>query len=76
SKEYSFKAAPETLTNELGLSSDKTPAAFMVNGMICEENNLFIDALAYYRDAASQETEVQEYKNAYNNLLKRLSDTK
>lgn len=73
SKEYNFKLAPESLTSELGLSQDKTPAAAMVNGMICEENNLFMDALAYYKEAASLEAEVPEYKNAYDNLLKRLS---
>lgn len=73
SKEYNFKLAPESLTTELGLSQDKTPAAAMVNGMICEENNLFMDALAYYKEAASLEAEVPEYKNAYENLLKRLS---
>lgn len=76
SKEYNFKIAPETLTNELGLSTEKTPAAAMVNGMICEENSLFIDALAYYKEASTQESEVLEYKNAYDNLLKRLSGIK
>lgn len=73
SKDYNFKLVPENLTSELGLSQEKTPAAAMVNGMICEENNLFIDALAYYKEASNQEVEVQEYKNAYDNLLKKMS---
>lgn len=76
SKDYNFKLAPEALSNELGLSTEKSPAASMVNGMICEENNLYIDALAYYKEAASQEADVQEYKNAYDGLLKRLTGVK
>lgn len=76
SKEYSFKQAPATTTAELGLSQEKTPVSYMVNGMICEENNLFIDALAYYKEAADKEADVPEYKNAYENLLKKISGSK
>ena len=76
SKEYSFKQAPEATTADLGLSAEKTPVTYMVNGMICEENNLFIDALAYYKEASDSESSIPEYKNAYENLLRRLSGTK
>lgn len=76
SKEYSFKLAPETVTNELGLSEEKSPVNYMVNGMICEEHNLYLDALAYYKEASNLESGVEEYKTAYENLAKRISGAK
>ena len=76
SKEYSFKLAPETVTSELGLSDEKSPVNFMVNGMICEEHNLYLDALAYYKEASNLEASVEEYKTAYDNLAKRISGVK
>jgi hypothetical protein len=48
SNEYSFKLAGTA--EELGLSDEKTPASNMVNGMICEEHKLYLDALAYYKE--------------------------
>ena len=75
SKDYTFKQATDVSTADLGLSSEKTPASAMVNGMICEENNLYMDALAFYKEA-SAEQDVPEYKNAYDNLLKRISGTR
>jgi len=76
SKEYNFKLAPETVTSELGLTEEKSSASFMVNGMICEENNLFLDALAYYKEASNLEASVDGYKVAYENLLKKMSGSK
>jgi len=76
SKEYNFKMAPETVATELGLSEDKSSASYMVNGMICEENNLFMDALAYYKEASALETSVEGYRSAYDNLLKKISGSK
>jgi hypothetical protein len=76
SKEYNFKQAPEAVSAELGLNEDKSSASFMVNGMICEENNLFMDALAYYKEASELESSVDGYKSAYDNLLKKISGTK
>lgn len=76
SKEYSFKLAPETVTGDLGLTEEKSPVNFMVNGMICEEHNLYLDALAYYKEASNLEASVQEYKTAYDNLAKRIIGSK
>jgi len=76
SNEYSFKLAYGTSAADLGLSEEKTPVSNMVNGMICEENNLYMDALAYYKDATSQEASVDGYKEAYLNLYKRITTGK
>jgi len=76
SNEYSFKLANGTNVAELGLSDEKTPVTNMVNGMICEENNLYLDALAYYKDASEMERSVDGYKDAYDNLVKRISTGK
>jgi hypothetical protein len=74
SNEYSFKLA-ET-SEELGLSDEKTPASNMINGMICEENKLYLDALAYYKEASTQESNVEGYKKAYDQLLSLVNRTK
>lgn len=76
SNEYSFKLASGTSAADLGLSEEKTPVSNMVNGMICEENNLYMDALAYYKEATSQEASVEGYKEAYLNLYKRITTGK
>jgi hypothetical protein len=76
SKEYSFKQASENLTTELGLNEEASPANFMVNGMICEENNRYMDALSYYKEASRLEATVDGYKVAYENLLKKITGTK
>lgn len=73
SKEYTFKLADPSQTKELGLSEDKTPIGYMVNGIICEEHNMFVDALAFYREAANSEATVPEYKEAYQKLYAKLS---
>jgi hypothetical protein len=72
SKEYSFKQIAENTASELGLSQEKNSAAYMVNGMICEENNLYMDALAYYKEASNSESNVEGYQAAYQNLLNRM----
>jgi hypothetical protein len=76
SNEYSFKMADSSASSELGLSEEKTPVSNMVNGMICEEHNLYMDAMAFYKEAADQETTVDGYKEAYQNLVKRISTGK
>jgi len=76
SKEYNFKLAPEAVSTDLGLNEEKSSASYMVNGMICEENNLYMDALAYYKEASDLESSVEGYKSAYENLLKKISGTK
>jgi hypothetical protein len=68
SKEYTFKQASAETVADLGLSNEKNSASYMVNGMICEEHNLYMDALAYYKEASSAETNVEGYKTAYQNL--------
>ncbi len=72
SKEYSFKLISESRIAELGLSNEKTNASNMINGMICEEHNLFIDALTFYKEATSQ-GDIPAYQAAYENLLSQLS---
>ena len=76
SSEYSFKLAGNISVPELGLAEEKTPVSCMVNGIICEENNLLLDALAYYKEAYTQESSVTGYKEAYDNLLNRVSGNK
>lgn len=76
STEYNFNLATNTSAVDLGLSEEKTPVSNMVNGMICEENNLYIDALAYYKEATNQEASVEGYKEAYLNLYKRITNVK
>ncbi len=76
SNEYNFNLASSTSATDLGLSEEKTPVSNMVNGMICEENNLFMDALAYYKEATSQEASVEGYKDAYLNLYKLITTGK
>jgi hypothetical protein len=76
SKEYNFNLATRTSANDLGLSEEKNPVSNMVNGMICEENNLYMDALAYYMEATNQEDSVEGYKEAYLSLYKRITSVK
>jgi hypothetical protein len=73
SREYTFKLASDETVADLGLSNEKNSASYMVNGMICEEHNLFMDALSFYREASSSESSVDGYKNAYQNLLNLLA---
>lgn len=74
SNEYSFRLAPSLNPAELGLSEEKTPVSAILNGMICEENNLFMDALAYYREAAGPDNSVEGYREAYQNLFKKINE--
>jgi len=76
SSDYNFKMAGDISAPGLGLAEEKTPVSCMVNGIICEENNLLLDALAYYKDAYTQENSVTGYKEAYDNLLFRVAGTK
>jgi hypothetical protein len=69
SREYTFKQASENVVADLGLSNEKNSVSYMVNGMICEEHNLFMDALAFYREASTSENAVEGYKTAYQNLF-------
>jgi hypothetical protein len=73
SYEYSFNLATNTSAAELGLSEESTSVSNMVNGMICEEKYLYMDALAYYKEAANQEASVEGYKEAYLNLYNRIT---
>jgi hypothetical protein len=74
SNEYSFRLASGVNPAELGLSEEKTPVSAILNGMICEENNLFMDALAYYKEAAGPDNNVEGYKEAFQNLYKKISE--
>lgn len=76
SAEYNFNLVSSVKPEELGLSEDKAPVNCMVNGMICEEHNLFLDALAYYKEAYSQEGSVEGYKEAYMNLYKLVNENR
>ena len=76
SAEYNFNLVSSVKPEDLGLSDDKAPVNCMVNGMICEEHNLFLDALAYYKEAYSQEGSVEGYKEAYMNLYKLVNENR
>jgi hypothetical protein len=68
-KVYQFKVnAPE----DLGLQSEESPAAHMLNGIICEENHYYLDALNFYQTAGKLEPEVTSYGEAFEKLKSRM----
>lgn len=63
---YLFKVGS---AEDFGLQDEEgSPAAMMLNGIICEENHLFLDALRYYQHAQKLEPGVGTYAEAYNKL--------
>jgi hypothetical protein len=68
-KEYIMNVVAPT---DLGLQTDESAAANMVNGMICEEKHYFLDAIKYYEKASRQEPGVESYSEALSKLKSKL----
>lgn len=68
-KEYEFKVNPKNIVE---LQTEDDPATNLLNGILCEEKFLFLDALKYYEKAARLEPEVAAYQEALNKLKTRL----
>jgi hypothetical protein len=63
---YLFKV---NAAEDFGLDADdKSPAALMLNGILCEEKHYFLDALRYYSAASKLEQGVSTYSEAYEKL--------
>jgi len=63
---YIFKVVGN---EDIGLQSEEnSPASLMLNGIICEENHLYLDALRYYKAAQNLEPGVGSYGEAFEKL--------
>jgi hypothetical protein len=63
--EYEFKVNSSAMVE---LLPDEGSANWILNGIMCEEKNLYLDALKYYELAANAEPEVTSYQDAMKNL--------
>jgi hypothetical protein len=68
---YMFKV---NSAEEFGLDTDaNSPAALMLNGILCEEKHYFLDALRYYNSASKLEPGVSAYSEAYEKLKSKMN---
>ena len=68
--EYQFKVNKK---NQLDLLAEEGPSSWMMNGMLCEENYFYLDAIRYYEQASKAEPEVEVYREALGRLKTKLS---
>jgi hypothetical protein len=68
-KEYEFKVLPKT---SIEFVPETDPASSLLNGIMCEEKYLYLDAVRFYEQAVSAEPEVNTFRDALNNLNKKL----
>lgn len=68
-REYEFKVLPKSSVEFL---PETDPASALVNGIMCEEKYLYLDAVRFYEQAVSAEPEVSTFRDALNNLNKKL----
>jgi|GEM_PF-4249192 len=68
---YLFRVNP---AEDFGLDADlSSPAALMLNGILCEEKHYFLDALQYYSSASKLEPGVSTYSEAYEKLKAKMN---
>lgn len=56
--------------NNLGLSEEENSASFLTNGIICEQNNFYLDALNFYTKCVDMNPEVESYKRVLERFKK------
>ena len=70
-RSYLFKV---NSAEDFGLDADtNSPAAQMLNGILCEEKHYYLDALKYYGAASKLEPGVSTYSEAYEKLKSKMN---
>jgi len=60
--------------DKLGLSEGQNGVSYVTNGIICEQNNFYLDALNFYTKSVEINPEVESYKNILERLKKKIEN--